>query len=378
MTALGRSDDLLAILQHWYAVPSARAMPGGVVFVSPSHQDGTAWLGTRSQVLKLAGPHPLTELTTLANAALGLAISVQGDAAPLVVPARPGTPDYTLGPDFHAALQRAYSIGEVDPDIFAGRTALAMVPGLPHPIQALLLEARGETLPLTASLELPAPDRVMRRALIWSADNDLFAGFEPDAVERILGAAGFHCERRSGDGAAAEDFLAAYADPDFDLVWVAGHGEIDHWQHGSARLMIGEDRFVGIDALAAATPAADTRRLLILNICDGGVAAVNGGIHRVGLAPLLASREQAVVSHLWPVRPLVAAAFGALLAGGIVRGHGFFPAYAAALAMLRNPSNAVTEAVRELAPNSDLVERLTATNLETENLFNWGSPVFFE
>jgi hypothetical protein len=378
MTAFERSDELLAILQRWYDVPPAHALRGGTLFVSVTHPVGTAWLGAKAQLLPAPDPHPLAQLTRLANAALGLAISIQGEAAPIAAPERAGEPDYALGPEFHAALTAAYRINEVERETFVARASVAMFPGQPHPLQALLHEARGETLPMTASLEEPAQDRRVRRVLIWSADNDLFAGFEPDAVEQIFTAAGIECDRRSGNGAVAADFIAAYGDPTFDLVWVAGHGAIDHWRHGSARIMIGADCFVGIDDLIAATPAADARRLLMLNICDGGVAAVNGGIQRLGLAPMLSGRTQATISHLWPVRPLVAAAFGALLAGGIARRLEFFAAYEAALGLLRRPSADVAEAVREIAPEADLVERLAATDLQTENLFHWGSPAFLQ
>lgn len=378
MTAFDRSDDLLEILQRWYDVQPAHALHGGTLFVSPTHPAGTAWLGARSQLLPAPDPHPLVQLTALANATLGLAISVQGEPGPVAPPDNPGTPDYTLGAEFHAALAAAYRIKEVDPLVFADRTALVTFPGQPHPLQALLQEARRETLPLSASLEEPAPDRQVRRVLIWSADNDLFAGFEPDAIEQIFAAAGIECDRRSGNGARPADFIAAFAEPGFDVVWVAGHGEIDHWRHGSARIMAGADCFVGIDELVAATPARDERRLLMLNICDGGVAAVNGGIHRLGLAPMLAGRMQATISHLWPVRPLVAAAFGVFLADGLARGAGFIQAYAAALGVLRGASDVVVEAVRDVVPGTDLIERLAATDLQTENILHWGSPAFFQ
>ena len=378
MTAFDRCDDLLAILQRWYDVRPTHALPGGALFVSPNHHAGTAWLGAHAQVLADHDPHQIGELTRLANAALGLAISVHGEVDQLLVPENAGRPDYALGNEFHAALTAAYRIDEVNEEIFANRAALIPFPGQPHPLQALLQEARGETLPMCSSLDVSCADRPPRRVLIWSADNDLFAGFEPDAIETIFSTAGIECVRRSGAGTQPADFVAAYADPSFDIVWVSGHGEIDHWRHGSARIMAGDDCFVGIDELVRATPRGDVRRLLMLNICDGGVAAVNGGIHRLGLAPMLAGRSQATISHLWPVRPLVAAAFGTLLASSIARGLGYFQAFAAALAALHRPSAQVATAVREAVPGAELVDRLEATDLETENIFHWGSPAFFQ
>lgn len=317
-------------------------------------------------------------MTAVANEALGLTITVQGEVAQPAAPERAGQPDYASGKRFHAALTAAYRFEEIDPAVTAGRTSLIAFPGQPHPIQALLAEAGGGSLPIASSLEAPAPDRAPRRALIWSADNDLFAGFEADAVQQRFEAAGIACDRRSGIGARPEDFLRAFADPVFDIVWVSGHGEIDHWRHGSACIVAGEGCLVGIDELVLRTPRERSRRLVMLNICDGGVAAVNGGIHRLGLAPMLARKSQATISHLWPVRPLVAAAFGVLLADGIAGGVGFFKAYEEALQAIRAPSGQVTAAVARIVPGAGLIERLEATDLETDNIFHWGSAAFFE
>jgi hypothetical protein len=175
----------------------------------------------------------------------------------------------------------------------------------------------GAILPISSSLQEPEADRQMRRALLWASDNDYYSEFEIDAVQAIFTRVGIECDRRSGIGSRPQDFASAYADPEYDLIWVAGHGEIDRWRDGSARLVAGDDCLIGIDALVARMPHAPGRRVLMLNICDGAVSAVNGGIHRLGLAPMLANARQATISHLWPVRPPVAAAFGALVADAL-------------------------------------------------------------
>lgn len=379
MTEFGRSDDLVEILACWYDVPADVSLATSVLFVSPNHRSGTAFLGARSRILPAAGSHILAELTAITNQALGLAITVQGEIEGAAVPQRAGQPDYALGPRFQETLEAAYRLKEIDPEVLADRRGLIAFPGQPHPLQAMLAGVRDRrTLPISASLQQPTADRPLRRALIWSADNDLFAGFEADAVQQILEGAGVACERRSGEGARPADFLAAYSDPGLDIVWVAGHGEIDHWRDGSARLMTGVDCFVSIDELVANTPQIEERRLLMLNICDGAVAAVNGGIHRLGLAHMLARRTQATISHLWPVRPLMAAAFGTLLAGRLAQRMTSFEAYEAALQSIRAPSADVTGAIREVVPGLGLVDRLEATDLDSENIFNWGSPAFFQ
>jgi hypothetical protein len=309
---------------------------------------------------------------------LGLTITIEGHELPLVVPDRPGVPVDDAAHAFEAAMARAYAIPEIRPDVLEGRQALIAFPGQPHPLQAILRAERGASLPISSSLEAPRADRQPRRALLWAAGNDYFSGFETDAVAAILAGAGMEVDRQSGEGAGAEDFLAAYADPRFDVVWVAGHGDIDHWSDGSARLVAGEHCILGIDDLHAATPREGDRRLAVLNICDGGVSAVNGGIQKLGLAPMLASARQATVSHLWPVNPLVASAFGVLMATAIAGGAGFHEAFDRALAAIYAPIGDIAAAVGAAAPGQDLVARLDNLDLNTSTILHWGSPCFFQ
>jgi hypothetical protein len=256
---------------------------------------------------------------------------------------------------------------------------MILFPGQPHPLQALMLRERGRSLPIAASLETPQPDRPIKRALLWESANDYYSAFELDAVEAVLGRAGIMVERRSGADATSDEFLAAYRQPVFDLVWVAGHGEIDHWQDGSARLITGPDCAIGIDALHAAGPVEGGRRLCFLNVCDGGVSAVNGGIHKLGMAPMLAQARQATISHLWPVNPLVASAFGVFLADALIRLGAYHSAFDAALGAIGAPLSDIAAAVRRVAPDQQLADRLeNASSLDSSPILHWGSPIFFQ
>ncbi len=181
---------------------------------------------------------------------------------------------------------------------------------------------------------------------LWAADNDFYSAFEIDAVADVLAAAGVEIDRRTGNGAVPTDFLDAYANPDFDIVWVAGHGQIDHWRDGSTELIAGENCRVGIDELLAQDQRDGERRLAVFNICDGGASAVNGGIQKLGFAPMLASSRQATISHLWPVNPLIAAAFGVGLAKALADGAGLHAAFDRALAFKGGSGDIVKHAMQ--------------------------------
>ena len=93
---------------------------------------------------------------------------------------------------------------------------------------------------------------------------------------------------------------------------------------------------------------------------------------------MLASARQATVSHLWPVNPLVASAFGVLMASALADGAGFHAAFDRALAAIHGPNDAISAAVRAAAPGQQIVARLENLELDTESVLHWGSPCLFE
>ena len=119
------------------------------------------------------------------------------------------------------------------------------------------------------------------------------------------------------------------------------------------------------------------RRLLCLNICDGGVSDGLGGIQKLGLAPSLASPAQAAVSHLWPVEPRVASAFGLIICSELVaEQNDHFGAFSEALRKIREPWEQRVKSLRDQF-NGQIIERLQNFNA-TDDIFDWASPVFFQ
>lgn len=379
MQRFERSDDLLEILAAWYGVSDENRLRSGTLFVCLFYEHGTVYLGARMQLIERDSTQQLIDLTQAANRLLGLTLTIEGRAENADLFGTPNELDATAAPEFEASVEQAYALADLNDEVLDTRTSIVLFPGQPHPIQALMLGTMGSSLPIAASLETPHPDRQIKRALLWESGCDYYSGFELDAVEAVFADAGVEIDRRSGTTASQEDFLAAYRDPSFDLVWVAGHGKIDHWQDGSAQLLVGPECAIGIDAMREIIPTEDWRRLCFFNVCDGGVSAVNGGNHKLGMAPMLANRSQATISHLWPVNPLVASAFGVFLAGALAEELGFHQPFDAALNMVRAPRMQIVDAVRRLAPDQELTDRIdNSTSLDTELILHWGSPVFFQ
>lgn len=375
----GLRDDLLKVFSAWYQVSEERQLAGGAFFVLPNVAGGMRYLGAIGlQFPDEQWQNAINDINIQTNETLGVILTVEGEQIPLQPPERPGCPIYENGRAFHSALSAFYQMDKLTEDLLSGSQFLISFPGYPHPLQALMMAEAGRLLPISSSLQEPKEDREIQHAAIWYADNDFYSQMEADAVAEILSGSGVEVCLASGSNKSKADFLDFYADARFDLFWVVGHGIHDHWNPMASALHAGDPGEVTIDEILGSDFTSDKRRLLVLNVCDGGVAAVTGGIQKLGLAPMLATAQQASISHLWPVDPKVASAFGLFLAVALTnRENTFIEAFSDALNSLRAPWGEVVQELAEVSQN-DIIERLRNTDIDSENILHWGSPCFFQ
>ncbi len=376
--AYERSQDLLAVVSRWYAVAVEARRTTHVLWVLPNHSDGMAYLGEYSYLFPHNGFNAIENTNEETNKALGITLTLQGQKTINPVQARPGTPEYGYGPQLEQTLRNHYQWASVAKTEFEWARAMAIRPGYPHPVQALMQAETGFCLPITSSLHEPLADRAIHKAAIWFSGEDNYSEMEADAIAAIFEAVGITCIRLCGHQQTKHDFLNLYADASLDLLWVAGHGECDRWTPSSPAILVGGGAQVFMDDLLALPISGAGRRLLVLNICDSGAASVLGGIHKLGLAPMLASAHQSVVGHSWPIDPLIAAGFGVKLAQELISDPArFFAAYERALASLREPWEAFVEQITGRL-DAEIVQRLRNNERDLGNIFHWGSPCFFE
>ena len=374
-------EHAVEIVRRWYGVPQQEVIDPTRLFVlCPFHHagyiaaGGAAWaLVERDQDVAL------TTVTESANRFYGVSNSVVGASElRLHEPERFGVPSPEDASAFERALTNAYfPNGGLDPADSAD--CQIVIRSQSHPIQAIQHARLGRTWPISASLRTPSTDRRLREVLLWSGADSMTEEQEIEVVREIFERAGARVLVRAPNSATVEDFIGDYSNPDYDLFWVMSHGEFNHWSPKEAKVQI--DRagtFVSLDDLIGRAPTDEDRRLLVLNVCDGGRSEENGLLPRVGLAPAVAGKAQAVISHLWPIQGLAAGAFGALLADALSRDQAFFLAYCDTLMHMHQPPRDIGAhlASKQLKAQG-IIERLSRSQ-EDAQFQSWASAVFYQ
>lgn len=387
--ALVRRDakHLLSVLERWYCIDTAAGHidVADLAVTVPFHLDGFLFIANGRHVHVPGDRQALLEaLTRTENEFVGTSLTVIGAANDaLHVPERFGVPDEAHGAAFEAVLTEVYCPAEliaVRDQLPSERTVQLVVAAKPHPIQTVQLRALGRTWPIAVSLQRAQPDRPIRRVAIWSGAGSMTEGMEVEAVKAVFELAEVTVEVHAPAQTTVADFQRVYCDPAIDALWVVSHGEYDHWAPKNVAIQIGASgNFVAIDDLVGLAPRGDARRLLMLNVCDGGRFEGVGVLPRLGFGLALASARQAVISHLWPVRGYAAAAFGTLVAAQLARGVSYFDAFVLAMDSIRGPKDQLSQAIADVIGGpSELAERIFKGVENFESFASSGSAVFYQ
>jgi hypothetical protein len=313
------------------------------------------------------------------NAFLGTAKSVAfADNSALEVPDRPGVPVIDPALQLENILREAYCPAGFE---VSGKPTSQLTLGTEaHPIQATQLRAWGHTWPIAASLGRSRPDRRPKKVAVWSGGQLITEGMELDMVRFAFERSGAVVHHYAPETCTTEQFLDVYQDPEYDVFWVISHGEFDHWSPHEVKLHIARDgSTAALEELWERTPLGSNRRLLVLNVCDGGRFEEVGFVPRIGLAPGLAGPAQASISHLWPVMPFPSAAFGAYLAHFLATGAGYFDSYTETMRAIAKHAGAVAEELAALyGAEFELTRRLANRDEDWTSIEIAGSAAFFE
>jgi hypothetical protein len=379
-TGIAASDLVVRGLQTWYQQGSEADPldPTGVLISIPFGEFGTTLLsGTEKRELQRDSQQPLERLSRKMMEFLSTYTTVAGaDNSALPVPERLGFAREHMD-GLHEALLDAYCPQGIE--VPGDPTCQLILPTEGHPIQATQIAAWGKTWPIASSLTKPRPDRKPRSVLIWQGE--VYSGpMELDLVETAFKAAGAEITKVAPETSSPAEFLKEYENGSYDVLWVASHGEFNHYMPHHVELRLAHDRSrVMLEDAWNRVPNSEERRLLVLNVCDGARFAELGLLPRIGLAAGLSCPTQATISHLWPVRLLPSAAFGACLAHHVAQGLPYFEAYCAALAALRKSASQIGADLEAVyGPEFQLIASLKACIDDFSGIETWGSAAFYQ
>lgn len=373
----------------WYNVDKLHAADAStILWQIPVNRDGILLAVDNSAILlKKDTQEELIKLTTAANRFLGTSVSVRGTPSDnLHIPDRMGHPSHAIAEEFKDALASSYLPPEAMGFMREKDSVISqqlIVPSKPHPVQPLQLNMLGTSWPLSASFRKPFPDAPIRKVAVWVAGGVMGQDYEVKLVREIFEKHGMLVDVFAGEGDEnLRSFTDVYSNPAYDVLWMTSHGEYDHFAPKNAQLVLGQGKTIAMDDLLACKLERADRRLLVLNVCDGGTHPGEGVLPHIGFAASLASPQQATISHKWPVAALPAAAFGSLLALQLCRSDSYFDAYKSSILKMMNAghdASGIAADLLEVATEAaDFMDRLKRSPNAINEFAHYGSAAFFE
>ena len=381
----GHCSKAVSATAAWFSVRAERRRRSPVLTVLAGLEEGVLYaVDGRAVVIPHDSDEANRNLVEAVNHAFDMNIVVRDDHS---FPPRPKAGrrgERGKYADMLAEATAAYYELDGAADVITKTQGLALFQ--PHTVHAplvpLVCSRLGVAWPTVTSFEQPATDRPIRRALIWSYGT-ILGGIEARAVATILEAAGVQCLLLTERELTSDEFIRYYTDGSFDLVWVSAHGMFDLREPHRAHIQLssGESKPMLLTELMRRPVHGPGRRLLFLNICLGASVVVTEAPPKLGLAAMLASAEQAVVSHIVEASSFVAPLFGVGTAIPLARGESFVAAFRHALGTVRLERHTAVEFVSQAAPQcEEFLDWLRngTYGVDQDDIRTWGTGAFYE
>ncbi|MBF8964050.1 hypothetical protein I0P70_12410 [Pontibacter sp. FD36] len=292
-----------------------------------------------------------------------------------------GVPVKSRGREFESKLINHYQFDKLTSDSLNAVESMIVLPGLQHPIQALMMKYMGTTLPINASLEKSLPSRKCNKVLLWcfgTRSSDI----EAKLVRGILSASGIEVEVADILSETKESFLMKYYSSEYDLIWLATHGEYNHELPHKSTIEILPEYTIELSELQNTISGSDKQRMIFLNICDGATASTLNALYDIGFGASICGASQAVLSHIWPIEIESALIYGLVYAHFISGGKNYWEAYELTVKTILKGNGDVFRIIDEIVEKYDSEGEAVRllVNLDKnirDNIYYWGSGVFY-
>lgn len=381
----GDSATILDLICSWYLISdNTRKRSPSVVLITNTELGELLACNENVKVIDNTGISYTNTVIDATNRFLTMHIAVHDDwnQEEISLEGNPAQ-DMQAGNTFNAVLTDYYAFNLatqfLQPLTEAPSTSLIPLSTLPHPIQPLMLRDCGFTFPITSSYEAPQNDRTIQKVLLLHMAN--YTGpAELEAASSFMQSKGIEVESHTWADLSIDQIMAFYHNELYDLVWISTHGEfVANDPHLSQFHISPENDVITLAEFMPRVFESSGRRLLFFNFCFGGAAQIVPAPPRYGFAPILASRNQAVISHLWPTNFVAAPAFGSLIAIGLAESTSYFSAFCFAVEKMIGGRETIISTLRAHSPFFDpIINLIDRNSVDVDNISSWGSPVFYE
>lgn len=292
------------------------------------------------------------------------------------MPDRPGVPDKLLAPDYFNALYAHFKIHELKfyPE-FANTTGIYLLYGAQMPMQPMLALELGKAFPWIHTFQEPLEYTQVKKVFIWQGYTQM-SEIERMGVTEIFEKFRVEVTYLVASEATKEEFLQHYANVDYDVFWILGHGEILSDEMHLSYLDFGDDITVSIDDLKKVYYKSQKRRLLFMDTCDSATTGLQNNPSALGLGVSVLSNCQSVFGHSWPVENIGSLIHGLLLATFLGQGHTYEECYSDTIKLFHAGKEAVLEHLSNFITDAEVLDRIRNTTITFQNFFYWGSLTY--
>jgi hypothetical protein len=258
-------------------------------------------------------------------------------------------------------------------DFFKELNLLTLVPSHNHPVQGALCSLGILPPFLSTSLQDVVDESADKNFVFFLADSTYTVELESQWIRSAFGdSAEIHINPEP------EDVIAALNDQRLTHIYISAHGKFDHWERESEKIHFSSSSEVAVDELLKTKSKWDSRKTLILNLCDGAATRISYNPNNSGLAAALASGSQVVVSHLWPVDPKYAAVFGLFLLDRLLAGLQCQEAILNVYQTLNQDNIAIASSARGMGKSSeDMAKMIENTEFRFSDFRNIGAMAIY-
>jgi hypothetical protein len=376
---LERGDIIDDLLIAYYNITNPQPIGTVIYFIPNQEKRVTFCLPTIAISDVKKSQKIIIEVVDIENKAFNTFRLLKGGFNKEIIPTgKPiGLPNPNFANEYESKLLELYDFGIIENQL-ENVGSLIQFDFNSFPIQALMLKSIKKTLPINLSLSNKLDFTKIETVLYWSG-NSQTSEIETEALNEIFYSKNIIFEIHNEENSSLNKFVDRIKQINPDVIWISSHGEYQHYEPNLSKIHLTENFSIGIRDFKQLINNSDKRRLLFLNVCEGGVHSQTGEFKNLGFPNLLVSNNQDVISHLWMADSRFAYVFGVFIALGIAHlEKNYFEAFNYSLSIVLDSKDSILNNLDEFPlALTNLKERIQNNDgTEWGNIITTGSPVY--